>query len=114
MEVGHFGSKNDRSLNSSFCLADSANPLQPAAAPVSAHAKPDAAEEKKHKKKHKKRSSKHSHGDGSKNSDGEKAADDRYDLSSSIALDPTLDSLAEARARQQITLTIHRHLQRQQ
>jgi len=46
-----------------------------AAAPASSHAKGDGTEEKKHKKKHKKRS-KHGNGEGSKNSDVEKATDE--------------------------------------
>ena len=93
-------------------LADSASLVQPVAAvvPVVAHAKPEAVEEKKHKKKHKKRSSKHSHGEGSKTSDGEKVADERSDLSSSLTFDPQFALFAEAAVLQWITRIILPHL----
>lgn len=55
-------------------LADTA--VDPNTGLATSHSKGDATEEKKHKKKHKKRSSKHSHVEGSKQSDGEKATDD--------------------------------------
>ena len=73
----------DRIFESFFLVdlaAAAAAPIQTmpvaaaAAAPEVPQAKAEGSEEKKHKKKHKKRSSKHSHADGQKTSDGERAA----------------------------------------
>jgi len=57
---------------------------EPIVDPNEAITKGDGSEEKKHKKKHKKRSSKHGHAEASKNSDGEKAIDEVYDIYFSI------------------------------